>query len=131
MSQNCWSYMINKIYIHIFGRIRNLLSPTVITNWIKLASKKKSKIGHFHLISSTNLQFHRFSSHFMLDGGWEMRGCHACDISVLGEGLEASAQGLLTACFHGLGPIIGLLGGGVLFDTLGGHTHPTWSLRWG
>eukprot|EP00438_Fugacium_kawagutii_P021748 Skav206705 [mRNA] locus=scaffold99:180899:181744:+ [translate_table: standard] len=41
---------------------------------------------------------------------------------VSGEGLEASAQGLLTACFHGLGPIIGLLGGGLLFDALGGHT---------
>ncbi|CAK9001416.1 unnamed protein product [Durusdinium trenchii] len=40
---------------------------------------------------------------------------------VSGEGLEASAQGLLTACFHGVGPIIGLLGGGVLFDSLGGH----------
>eukprot|EP00434_Breviolum_minutum_P005320 symbB.v1.2.004692.t1/scaffold269.1/size246462/2 len=40
---------------------------------------------------------------------------------VSGEGLEASAQGLLTACFHGLGPIIGLLGGGLLFDALGGH----------
>ncbi|CAJ1381569.1 unnamed protein product [Effrenium voratum] len=37
------------------------------------------------------------------------------------EGLEASAQGILSASFHGVGPIIGLLGGGFLFDTLGSH----------
>ena len=38
---------------------------------------------------------------------------------VSGEGLEASAQGLLTACFHGLGPILGLLGGALaLFVTV-------------
>jgi len=41
--------------------------------------------------------------------------------TVCGEGLEASAQGLLTACFNGVGPIIGLILGGVLFDKVGGH----------
>ena len=97
--------------------------PTVTSNWINLASKKHLKIAtfiQFPQLTFNFIVFHRISS--LLDGGWEMRGCHACDISVSGEGLEASAQGLLTACFHGLGPIIGLLGGGVLFDTLGGHT---------
>ena len=80
------------------------------SNWINLASKKHLKIAtfiQFPQLTFNFIVFHRISS---------------CDISVSGEGLEASAQGLLTACFHGLGPIIGLLGGGVLFDTLGGHT---------
>lgn len=46
---------------------------------------------------------------------------HVAKPAVSGEGLQASSQGLLTACFLGLGPIIGLLGGGLLFDTVGGH----------
>ena len=34
---------------------------------------------------------------------------HVAKPTVSGEGLQASSQGLLTACFLGLGPIIGSL----------------------
>ncbi|CAK0867955.1 unnamed protein product [Prorocentrum cordatum] len=52
---------------------------------------------------------------------WTAAIDHVAQPGVCGEGLEASAQGLLSSCFMGVGPIVGLLLGGVLFDKLGGH----------
>lgn len=52
---------------------------------------------------------------------WTAAIDHVAQPGVCGEGLEASAQGLLSSCFMGVGPIVGLLLGGVLFDKVGGH----------
>lgn len=46
---------------------------------------------------------------------------HVAQPTVSGHGLEASAQGLLQVCFMGLGPMLGLFIGGLLFDHLGSH----------
>lgn len=52
---------------------------------------------------------------------WTASTQHVASPLVSGEGLEASAQGLLNVCFMGIGPFIGLTVGGVLFDTIGSH----------
>eukprot|EP00927_Polykrikos_kofoidii_P054969 TRINITY_DN49297_c0_g1_i1.p1 TRINITY_DN49297_c0_g1~~TRINITY_DN49297_c0_g1_i1.p1 ORF type:complete len:462 (-),score=29.80 TRINITY_DN49297_c0_g1_i1:233-1618(-) len=52
---------------------------------------------------------------------WTAATQHIADPRVSGEGFEASAQGVLQACFHGVGPILGLSVGGVLFDAIGSH----------
>eukprot|EP00931_Biecheleriopsis_adriatica_P079998 TRINITY_DN53356_c0_g1_i1.p1 TRINITY_DN53356_c0_g1~~TRINITY_DN53356_c0_g1_i1.p1 ORF type:complete len:497 (-),score=88.94 TRINITY_DN53356_c0_g1_i1:47-1480(-) len=52
---------------------------------------------------------------------WTAAIDHVAKPEICGEGLEASAQGLLNACFMGVGPIVGLLAGGMLFDRVGGH----------
>ncbi|CAE8727098.1 unnamed protein product [Polarella glacialis] len=52
---------------------------------------------------------------------WTAALQHIADPQVAGEGLEASAQGLLTMCFGGIGPMIGLFFGGLLFDKVGNH----------
>lgn len=52
---------------------------------------------------------------------WTAAIDHVSKPSVCGEGLEASGQAMLSACFMGIGPILGLAGGGLLFDMVGGH----------
>lgn len=52
---------------------------------------------------------------------WTAAIDHVSKPSVCGEGLEASGQAMLSACFMGIGPILGLAGGGLLFDQVGGH----------
>lgn len=52
---------------------------------------------------------------------WTAATQHVADPAVSGQGLEASAQGLLTTCFMGIGPILGLAIGGFLFENLGSH----------
>jgi len=52
---------------------------------------------------------------------WTAATQHVADPAVSGQGLEASAQGLLQATFMGVGPVLGLSIGGWLFDNLGSH----------
>lgn len=52
---------------------------------------------------------------------WTAATQHVANPAVSGEGLEASAQGLLQVCFMGVGPVLGLVGGGLLFDWIGSH----------
>lgn len=52
---------------------------------------------------------------------WTAALQHVGDPSVSGHGLEASAQGLLSFCFMGVGPVIGLALGGFLFEHVGSH----------
>jgi len=52
---------------------------------------------------------------------WTAATQHVANPAVSGEGLEASAQGLLNVCFMGIGPVIGLSVGGWLFEHLGSH----------
>jgi len=54
---------------------------------------------------------------------WTAATQHVADPSVAGgAGLEASAQGLLQVCFMGIGPVVGLFVGGLLFENIGSHT---------
>lgn len=50
---------------------------------------------------------------------WAAGTHHVAETQVSGEGLEASAQGLLQVCFSGIGPIIGLWVGGQIFEHVG------------
>ena len=52
---------------------------------------------------------------------WTAATQHVANPDISGEGLEASAQGLLQVCFMGLGPMFGLFVGGYLFQRLGSH----------
>jgi len=52
---------------------------------------------------------------------WTAATQHVADPAISGEGLEASAQGLLQVCFMGIGPVLGLSIGGWLFQHLGSH----------
>eukprot|EP00928_Gymnodinium_smaydae_P025179 TRINITY_DN20133_c0_g2_i1.p1 TRINITY_DN20133_c0_g2~~TRINITY_DN20133_c0_g2_i1.p1 ORF type:complete len:463 (-),score=71.55 TRINITY_DN20133_c0_g2_i1:459-1847(-) len=52
---------------------------------------------------------------------WTAAIQHVSEPRVAGVGLEASAQALLGVCFNGVGPMIGLFGGGLLFDVVGSH----------
>lgn len=52
---------------------------------------------------------------------WTATTQHVANPAISGQGMEASAQGLLSVCFGGVGPILGLAGGGYLFDTVGSH----------
>lgn len=52
---------------------------------------------------------------------WTAATQHVADPAVSGEGLEASAQGLLQTCFMGVGPFFGLAVGGWLFEHVGSH----------
>jgi len=52
---------------------------------------------------------------------WTASTQYVADPAISGQGLEASAQGLLNVCFMGIGPILGLSIGGFLFEHLGSH----------
>lgn len=52
---------------------------------------------------------------------WTAATQHVAKPEVSGSGLEASAQGLLSVCFMGVGPMLGLFFGGMLFDAAGSH----------
>lgn len=52
---------------------------------------------------------------------WTAATQHVANPAISGEGLEASAQGLLQVCFMGIGPVLGLAIGGWLFEHVGSH----------
>ena len=67
MSQDCLIYMMNKVSISSVG------FPTCcFQGWLQIGStwprRSMKKDRHLHPISSTDLQFHCFSSHFILIG---------------------------------------------------------------
>eukprot|EP00929_Paragymnodinium_shiwhaense_P068629 TRINITY_DN34548_c0_g1_i1.p1 TRINITY_DN34548_c0_g1~~TRINITY_DN34548_c0_g1_i1.p1 ORF type:complete len:504 (+),score=86.16 TRINITY_DN34548_c0_g1_i1:78-1589(+) len=52
---------------------------------------------------------------------WSASTAHVSNPLVNGGGMEATANALLQVAFMGIGPVIGLSLGGVLFDSIGSH----------